>query len=67
MPRAQHNSTMEYQWKTLFLCISAMKVLVNAVRDDDIPERLPEAPALNGTFGRESVSKRKHICQVLAE
>lgn len=39
---------------------------MNAVRDDDIPERLPGAPALNGTFERESVSKRKHICQVLA-
>lgn len=39
---------------------------MNAVRDDDIPKRLPGAPALNGTFERESVSKRKHICQVLA-
>lgn len=66
MPRAQHDSTMEYHWKTLFLCISAVKVPVNAVRDDDIPERLPGALALNGTFERESVSKRKHICQVLA-
>lgn len=44
-----------------------MKAPVNAVKDDDIPERLPGAPALNGTSERESVSKRKHVCQLLAE
>lgn len=67
MPCAQDNSTTEYHWKTLFLRVSAMKAPVNAVKDDDIPERLPGAPALNGTLERESVSKRKCICQLLAE
>ena len=67
MPCAQDNSTKEYHWKTLFLRVSAMKAPVNAVKDDDIPERLPGAPAFNGTFERESVSKRKHVCQLLAK
>lgn len=40
---------------------------MNAVRDYDIPERLPGAPALNGTSDREYVSKRKYTCQLLAE
>lgn len=44
-----------------------MKAPVNAVKDHDIPERLPGAPALNGTFEKESVSKRKHLCQLLVE
>jgi len=37
-----------------------MKAPVNAVKDEDIPEKLPGAPALNGSFEGESVSKRKH-------
>ena len=44
-----------------------MKAPVNTVKDYDIPGRLPEAPALNGTCERESVSKKKRICQLLAE
>lgn len=40
---------------------------MNAVKDDDIPERLPGDPALNGNFEKESVSKRNHTCQLLAE
>lgn len=67
MPCAPDNSTMEYPWKTLFLWVSVMKAPVNTVKDYDIPERLPEAPALNGTCERESVSKKKRICQLLAE
>lgn len=64
MPCAQDT---KYHWKTLFLRVSALKAPVNAVKDDDIPESLPGAPALNGTFEKESVSKRNHICQLLAE
>lgn len=44
-----------------------MKAPMNAVRDHDIPEGLPGAPALNGTSDREYVSKRKYTCQLLAE
>lgn len=44
-----------------------MKAPVNAVKDYDIPERLPGAPALNGTSDREYVSKRKYTCQLLAQ
>lgn len=58
---------MEHHWKTLFLQVSAMKAPVNAVKDYDIPERLPGAPALNGTCEREYVSKRKYSCQLLAQ
>lgn len=39
---------------------------MNAVKDYDIPERLPGAPALNGTSDREYVSKRKYTSQLLA-
>lgn len=44
-----------------------MKAPVNALKDDDVPERLPGAPALNSPSEGESVSKRKHLCQLLAE
>lgn len=67
MPCAQDDSATKYHWNTLFLRVSALKAPVNAVKDDDIPERLPGDPALNGNFEKESVSKRNHTCQLLAE